>query len=351
MNTLHPLAWAAWITATVIALTVTRNPWQLALILLIIALIHWRQFRQSARANEAATLRDHPLTLSPSHPLTLLRLGLLIVAVSALFNVLMVHVGERVLLRLPAGLPLVGGPLTLEALVYGALNGLVLAGLLAAFGVLNRVLPVRALLRLVPRAYYPVAVVMSIAVTFAPSTLQQVQQVREAQAVRGRRLAGLGSWLPLLVPVLEGSLERSMQLAEAMVARGFAGGEAPPDRRAQALMLLGMGLWLVGWLLQLIWRQAAAGWLLLGLGAALLLLGLWLGGLAHPHTDYRPPHWHTRDVLVAAAAAATALAYLLPWSERTALFYYPYPALTWPALSWPLLAATLGLAGPLMVRG
>lgn len=342
MSTLHPLAWAAWITATVIALTVTRNPWLLALIIAIIALIYRQQARPPARGAEDVSL---------SHPLPLLRLGLLIIATSAVFNVLMVHVGEHVFLRLPAEVPLVGGPLTLEALAYGALNGVVLAGLLAAFGVLNRVLPVRALLRLVPRAYYPAAVVMSIAVTFAPSALQQVQQVREAQAVRGRRLGGPGSWLPLLVPVLEGSLERSMQLAEAMVARGFAGGEAPPDRRAQVLMLLGMALWLAGWLLQLAWGQAAEGGLLLGLGAALLLIGLWLGGRAHPHTDYRPPRWHRRDVLVVAAAAVTALAYLLPWHERAALFYYPYPALVWPVVSWPLLAATLGLAGPAAVRG
>jgi energy-coupling factor transport system permease protein len=346
MKTLHPLAWVAWVAAVVIALTMTRNPWLLALIIAIIAAIYRQQSRQIARVDAT-----HPLTHSPAHPLSIFRLSLLIIATSALFNVLMVHVGERVLLRLPEAVPLVGGPLTLEALVYGALNGLVLAGLLAAFSVLNRALPVRALLRLVPRAYYPAAVVMSIAVTFAPSALQQMQQVREAQAVRGRRWGGPTSWLPLLVPLLEGSLERSMQLAEAMVARGFAGGEAPPDRRPQALMLLGMALWLAGWLLQLAWGQELAGWLLLGLGLALLLLGLWLAGRAHPHTEYRPAVWRGRDALVVAAAAITALAYLLPWSERAALFYYPYPALVWPPISWPLLVATLGLAGPLVVSG
>jgi hypothetical protein len=135
------------------------------------------------------------------------------------------------------------------------------------------------------------------------------------------------------------------------VARGFAAGEAPPDRRPQVLMLLGTALWLAGWLLQLAWRQEAAGWLLLGLGGTLLLLSLWLAGRAHPHTEYRPAVWRTRDLLVAAAAAVTALAYLLPSGERAALFYYPYPSLAPPVLSWPLLLATLGLAAPLAVRG
>jgi energy-coupling factor transport system permease protein len=338
MNTLHPLAWVAWTAAAVIALTVTRNPWLLAPILALIALVLWQQNRLLAASG----------VFAPARPFGVLRFSLIVVTTSALFNVLMVHVGEHVLVRAPEVIPLVGGPLTLEALVYGALNGFVLAGLFATFSVLNRALPVRAMLRLVPRAYYPAAVVMSIAVTFAPSALQQLQQVREAQAVRGRRMTGLRSWLPLLIPLLEGSLERSMQLAEAMVARGFASGEAAPDRRPQALVLLGMTSWLAGWLLQLAWGQEAMGWALLAGGAALLLLGLWLAGRAHPHTDYRPATWRTRDLPVVAGATITALAYLLPWSERGALFYYPYPALTWPALSWPLLVATLGLAGPLV---
>ena len=342
MNSLHPLAWIAWATGMVVALTVTRNPWLLALILTIIGLILAQQKRLAAGPDDAGL---------PAAPFGVLRFGLIVVTTSALFNMLMVHIGAHVLVTLPPAIPLVGGPLTLEALIYGALNGLVLAGLFAAFSVLNRVLPVRAMLRLVPRAYYPTAVVMSIAVTFAPSTLQQIQQVREAQAVRGHRMAGVRSWLPLLVPLLEGSLERSMQLAEAMVARGFAAGEAAPDRRPQLLMLAGMAAWLVGWLLQLAWHQAVAGAALLVAGASLLLLGLWWAGRAHPHTVYRPVAWHARDWFVIAGAAVTVLAYLLPWAglDRSPLFYYPYSALDWPSVSWPLLIFTLGLAAPLAV--
>jgi energy-coupling factor transport system permease protein len=264
---------------------------------------------------------------------------------------LMVHVGEHVLFTLPPAIPLIGGPATLEALLYGALNGLVLAGLFAAFSVINRVLPVRAMLRLVPRAYYPAAVVMSIAVTFAPSALQQIQQVREAQAVRGHRMQGVRSWLPLLVPLLEGSLERSMQLAEAMMARGFAAGEVVVDRRPQLLMLCGLGAWLAGWLLRLAWQQEGAGSMLLLSGTALLLGGLWLAGRRHPHTVYRPETWHWRDGIVIGAVALAASAYIVPWPglDRAPLFYYPYPALVWPELSVPILLATLGLGAPLLL--
>ncbi len=260
--TLHPATWVFWVAGVVVALTSTRNPWFVGAVLVLIGLVLVQQRRI------AASRTDTPV---PAVEIGVLRFGLVVVTTSAIFNVLMVHIGEHVLFTLPPALPLIGGPITLEALVYGVLNGLVLAGLFAAFSVLNRVLPVRSLLRLVPRAYYPAAVVMSIAVTFAPSALQQIQQVREAQAVRGHRMAGVRSWLPLLVPLLEGSLERSMQLAEAMMARGFAAGEAAVDRRPQLLMLCGMAAFLAGWLLRLAWQQEAEGWALL-FGGTLLLL-------------------------------------------------------------------------------
>lgn len=338
---LHPAAWVTWVAGVVVALTSTRNPWFVGTVLVLIGLVLVQQRRI------AASRTDVPV---PAVEIGVVRFGLIVVTTSAIFNVLMVHVGEHVLFTLPPALPLIGGPITLEALVYGVLNGLVLAGLFAAFSILNRVLPVRSLLRLVPRAYYPAAVVMSIAVTFAPSALQQIQQVREAQAVRGHRMAGVRSWLPLLVPLLEGSLERSMQLAEAMMARGFATGEAVVDRRPQLLMLAGMAAFLAGWLLRLAWQQEAAGWALLFGGTLLLLAGLWLAGRRHPHTVYRPDAWHWRDGVVIAAALVAASAYVLPWPglDRAPLFYYPYPALVWPELSMPILLATLGLGAPLL---
>jgi energy-coupling factor transport system permease protein len=340
--TLHPVTWVVWVAAVVVALTTTRNPWLLAAVLLLVGLVLVQQ-RRIARGRT-----DAPV---PTVEIGVLRFGLVVVTTSAIFNMLMVHVGEHVLLTLPPAIPLLGGSLTLEALLFGALNGLVLAGLFAAFSVINHVLPVRALLRLVPRAYYPAAVVMSIAVTFAPSALQQIRQVREAQAVRGHRMQGVRAWLPLLVPLLEGSLERSMQLAEAMMARGFAAGEAAADWRPQLLMLAGLGTWLLGWLARLAWQQELLGWTLLLSGTLLLVAGLWLAGRQHPHTVYRPETWHWQDGIVIGAAVVAASAYVAPWPglDRAPLFYYPYPALVWPEVSVPLLLATLGLGAPLLL--
>lgn len=328
----HPLAWAAWIAAIVVILTLTRNPLYLALVIGVTAIVGWR--------TAAVTESEQIVILSP------LRFGLVVVTTAALFNMAMVHVGTTVIFTLPVWIPLFGGAWTLEALVYGALNGLALAGLFAGFTVINRVVPVRALLRLTPRAFYPVAVVVSIAVTFVPTTIQQIQQIREAQAVRGHRLRGVRSWLPLVVPLLEGGMERSLQLAEAMVARGFASGGEVQARWPQMLVLAGFLAIVAGWLLQLVWRQQLGGGALLGVGAAALLVGLWRAGRRHPHTVYRPDVWHARDWLVAASALLAMAAYLLPVFERSTIFYYPYPALSWPAFDWRIGLATLGLVAP-----
>ena len=244
----HPLAWVTWLAGVLVALTTTRNPWYIALVLAMIALV---LAVQGKRQEENAALAAP--VISP------LKFALITVSFSALFNAAMVHIGTTVLFTLPAAIPLIGGPVTLEALVYGALNGLVLAGLFAAFTVINRVLSVRAALRLVPRAYYPVAVVLSIAVTFVPTTLHQIQQIREAQAVRGHRLRGARSWLPLVIPLLEGGLERSMQLAEAMMARGFASAEQHADARPRLILLVGLAGLVGGWLLQLVWKLQVIG--------------------------------------------------------------------------------------------
>ncbi|MBU6352191.1 MAG: hypothetical protein KGS73_18810 [Chloroflexi bacterium] len=329
---LQPLSWAGWAAAVVTIATLTRQPVYLLLLLASIGAVRWRCVQEPEKRS-----------------LSSLRLGLLLFASTALANWAMVRAGTTELFALPAWIPLLGGGWTLEALAYGALNGLALATLLVGFSLLHQVVAVRALLRLTPRAYYPVAVVLSIAVTFVPTTLLQLQQIREAQAVRGHRLRGVRSWLPLIVPLLEGGLERSLQLAEAMVARGFASLAAPHARGAQGLALAGFASLVVGWLLQL--TVGTLWWTPLPMagGGAALLFALWYAGRQHPYTVYRPQPWQRRDWIVLAGALLAAGAYLLPIFDRSTLFYSPYPTLTGPALDWRIGLATAGLLFPALL--
>lgn len=336
---LHPLAWVAWVAASVVALSLTRNPFLLGLLLFCVGLT----------LHEARQADD-----SPPLPLSPLRFALVVVTISALFNALTAHFGQTVLFILPGWLPLLGGPVTLEALIYGALSGLVLTGFFIAWTVLFVAVPTQALIRLIPRAFYPAAVVLTIAVAFVPTTLAQFQQIREAQAVRGHRVRGLRDWLPLLMPLLVGGLERALQLAEAMTARGFAaqGAENRGQARFRWLLAAGMAALLAGLIARLVWpQQPAASTALLLAGAALVVAGVASQGRAVAHTTYRPRPWTGPDWLVVAASALAALVYLLPASRAT-LAFSPYPQLAWPRVDPLILLATLALLAPsaLMAR-
>ena len=77
--------------------------------------------------------------------------------------------------------------------------------------------------------------------------------------MRGNRMQGLRSWLPLFLPLLVGGIERSLQLAEAMTARGFAAGENVDNWQPRAWGVAGLAAIVAGWLLQLVWRQPLWG--------------------------------------------------------------------------------------------
>jgi energy-coupling factor transport system permease protein len=208
---------------------------------------------------------------------------------------------------------------------------------------------VRSLVRLIPRAFYQVAVVISIAITYVPTTLRQLQQIREAQAIRGHRTRGLRDWIPLFMPLLVGGLERALQLAEAMVARGFASsGEKSHDTLTRLVIAQGLIALFIGWLLRLVWDQNAMGLALMVAGLGLMIAALWVVGRRVPHTNYRPEAWTSRDWIVVLGAAMAIAPFLLPLPglNRDTIFYYPYPELTLPGFDPIIGVAILGLLAP-----
>ena len=336
MTMVHPVAWLAWLVATLVALSVTRNPLHLVLILLCIAIAN-----VSIGAKEEVTYV----------PISLVRFALIIILLSALFNAATAHFGDTVLLHLPTWLPVLGGPITLEALTFGAINGLALSGILAAFTTFNQALPVSALIRLIPRAFFPVAVVASIGLTFVPITMRQFRQIREAQALRGHRVRGLRDWLPLFMPLLIGGLERALQLAEAMTARGFASAnQASQDSATRGVTVTGLVALLSGWLLRLVWDRETLGLALMLTGMVLVIGVLWLLGRRNPRTTYRRQPWRGWDGVVVLSAAVMITAFILPDFAQASFFYYPYPLLSLPGFDPKLGVATLGLLVPAFVQ-
>ncbi len=329
---LHAAAWFVWITAALIVVSTTRNPLYLTLAL--------AAFMTTVRAIRRPG-ETYAAPLAPG------RFALFVIPLAALINALLSRVGETVLFAIPPTWPLIGGPLTAEALVYGALNGLLLTAFFAAFAALNLAVPIRDLIRFIPRAFYPVAVVASIAVTFAPTTLRQMQQIREAQAIRGHRMRRLRDWLPLFMPLLTGGLERALQLAEAMASRGFAGETAPIHTgRTQVVSIVGLLGILSGGLLTA-WQQASWGLVLIVGGSVAIAAALWLTGRSVPHTTYRRAPWGYREWLVT-GGALVAIAGFLFWGGTTRV-YNPYPLLTWPAFDALAGTALLGFLLPVLI--
>ncbi len=258
-------------------------------------------------------------------------------------------IGRTILLALPPAWPLVGGPLTLEAAVFGLINGLRLITLLSFFLAFNTIVPVSQLTKLAPRALHELGLVILIAVTYIPETIRQFQRIRDAQAIRGHEVRGLRTWRPLVVPLLVAGLERALNLAETMVARGYgATSHIAMPARPRWLMLAGL-LFSLGGALRLV-GGGQDGWLLLAAGAIVIGWAYYLLSRLAPRTHYRPRRWSTADTLVV-LGALVALMPLLPVGGlmRQSLFYAPYPQLTWPSFHVGSGLFLLGLATPALL--
>lgn len=337
----HPYAWLAWLAAAALPALSTRNPVYLVLTLLAVGIVYTALGRRNALAqNWGVFVRFSAF------------LWLLTVPFVLLFN----HHGAIVLLRLPGSWPLIGGPITLEALLYGLTGGLALVTLLLVFAAFNVAVDQARLLRLTPGFVYQAGVVAGIAVAFVPQMVTTWAAIREAQEVRGHRVRGVRDLLPLLLPLLVTALERAMQLAESMEARGFGGpllaATATERLRVQAFLLaglaaLGVGMAGLGFWPERPWLTAG----LLALGGGLLLWAFWDQGRRVRRSRYQRWLWTRADRLVLAfslTAAGGWAAVLLGRPDW--LFYYPYPPYSpWPAFEPLLGCLILLLAAPAFI--
>lgn len=324
--TLRPHTWLVWLIVAAAAAMLARHPLYSVIVLLVVRLV------------DAVCRSDEPVLR-----FSLLRVGALIITFSAVLNFLFVHVGTTILARLPASWWFIGGNLTLEALVYGALNGLVLVTLLAVFVAFNAIVPVHDLVRVTPRAFRDLGIVVLVAMTTVPETQRHLRRIREAQAIRGHVVRGWRDWRPLVIPLLVGGLERALLLAEAMVSRGFgARRDTKPATWLRAGLLLGLLLALVGWGMAL-WGAGSGAWVLAA--GVLCALGALYGlGRSTPVTVFRPKPITLADLIVSASLTALLILLLL---SRATLLYLPYPTMGLPEFNPWLGIALLLLGGPI----
>lgn len=342
----HPAAWLLWLLAGSAAALLTRHPLYLLTALAAVGFLFAALLRRQHSLGPGAAAQARPRAWLP-----ILKLALLLWLFTTLFNALTVHLGDRVLLRLPAAWPLIGGPITLEALTFGFVAGLSFVLLILVFSSFNSAVSPHTLLRLTPAFAYHVGVIVAIAISFIPQTLIAWQELNEAQQLRGQQRRGLADWRPLFISLLAAGLDRAIQLAESMDARGFGGaiaGQTPRQRVEMGLALAGsLLLLLIGLLLQAFAVSPAwPGSALLAAGGLLLTLILRRQGQRVRRSSYRRWLWRPRDSAVAGAAGLLLAALLLlAWLAPAALFYYPYPP--YPLL--PDFDPLIGLAFALLI--
>jgi energy-coupling factor transport system permease protein len=239
-----------------------------------------------------------------------------------------------------------GGQVTAEAVLNSADAGLRLAVLITVFGAANALAHPARLVRILPAALYELGVAVVVALTFVPQLAESLVRVRAAQRLRGRPLSGLRGLRGLLVPVLEESLERAIQLAASMDSRGYGRRGDQPRRLRQVtggLLLLGLGAALAG-SYQIIDPSGnhRLGTALLVAGTAVALVAGFTGGRRAHRSRYRPEPWATPEWLVVACGALTALSYQLGVHDVVG----GGVPLAWPALPILPFAATLVAALP-----
>jgi energy-coupling factor transport system permease protein len=362
----HAGAWLLWLAAAMLATLTTRNPYYLALIIGVCLVVNKWLERPEAVATPEPGLEDERLTAmpgstTPSGPdrrgrLILLRTVVAITVGVALLKGLSLHLGTTVLFRLPEEWPVVGGPITLESLISSGLDALTLLSVLAVFAAFSAGADYYAILRSLPPSLHQVGLITSIAITFVPQTVTRFAEIREAQALRGHRVRRVGDLLPLIMPLLAGGLERSLNLAEAMESRGFSRNPAGSRRVSpvvvQSGLAAGLGLTLVGGtILAFQSTIPIIGWAVIASGVVILGATLLAMGKGTRRYRYRRSVWRKRDIALAALSVGV-VAFVVTYRllEPRALVYYPFPRAHLPAFD-PIvaLALTFGLSAPTLI--
>lgn len=345
---LHPVAWWVWALGLATAASRTTNPALLLLILSVAGLV------VAARRPDAPWSRSF---------VVFLKIGALVIAVRMVFQVLIgAPTGTTVIFTLPsvdlpswlAGLRL-GGPVTLESLVFAFLDGLRLATMLACLGAASSLASPYRLLRSMPAALYEVGVAVVVALTFAPALVTDVQRVRQTRRLRGRPTGGVKGLTGVAMPVFQGALERSIGLAAAMDSRGYgrSAGRSPREQRITAALVLGgvigVAIGLYGLLDSSSVSAASLPLLLVGLTVA--VMGMLRAGRRSTRSRYRPdpwvaPEWLTAGTGALAAVAAIAQSQLDPASMQALTTPLTWPTVPWLAAIGVLLAATPAVLTP-----
>ena len=203
---LNPRTWLLWSLAAIAVTVLSDNPVYRALVAL-------------------AALNVLAAWLPPGRRLRPLAFGLAVaIFLAMLVNLLAAHTGATVLFRIPDGVPIVGGRLTLESLAFGGTVGLGVVAAMLSAAPLAAVLEPHDVVDSLPGFLDRTGIAVASSLNLVSGFGRTFTEVRDAQRMRGWKPGGIRSWHAVLVPSILAAIEDSVRLAEAMEARGFGRG-------------------------------------------------------------------------------------------------------------------------------
>ena len=151
-----------------------------------------------------------------------------------IINVLVSHHGTHVLLEAPLRIPVIGTPtITLEAIFFGVAMSLRLLTVISAFTILTFTIhPDDLMLSMIKmKLPYKSVLVTSLSTRFIPTLIDDVECISDVQRSRGLELdkgnlvQKIKGRMSIIIPLLSNSLDRTVQISEAMESRAFGSGE------------------------------------------------------------------------------------------------------------------------------
>ncbi|MEU6075706.1 CbiQ family ECF transporter T component [Micromonospora sp. NPDC047074] len=328
---LHPVAWWLWALALATAASRTSNPLLLVLVLAVLG------FVVTTRRTAAPWARAFHYYLV---------MALIVIAVRVVFRSVFasgITADDHILFRLPrvptpewyAGIQ-IGGPVSLEATLSAAVDGLRLACLLCCVGAANSLANPKRALKALPGALYELGVAVTVAMSVAPQLVESVQRVARARRLRAGRSRGLRAVRAVALPVLHDALDRSLRLAAAMDSRGYGrtGTATRASRQLTGVLLLtgmaGLCVGVYGLLDPGVPRPVGLGGL--GGGVVLSVAGLAVGGRRVSRSRYRPDRWQWPELVVAGCGAVAAVVLTVGTGYDPAELNPDLYPLRWPTL-------------------
>jgi energy-coupling factor transport system permease protein len=154
----------------------------------------------------------------------------LLIVFIIIFNAIFIRIGETVLYKSP-GLPLLGEiRVSLEALAFGAGMGLRLLIIISVFCLYTYAVHPDKVLKLFNQGGSRSVLIIILATRLFPLLMQDFYRITEVQRCRGVKFDTGTRWkkivnlLPVISVLLQSCLERSLQLAESMYAKGYGSG-------------------------------------------------------------------------------------------------------------------------------